>query len=298
MLVAKGRPAHLHVEVRDYDGVLAAATGNVAVVVKDIDGTTVASGNATASPHGHDLGIYTFDLPVAVTGTLGVYEATATWTLASATTTRVYEVETVNEYLFEIHELRDKERALENTTNYPADRIRQARDEATADLERSAEVAFSTRSTRQILSGVGTTRLLLPHVEVTQILGVTIYGEDTGADVADEITGTELTDVEIDREAGVLVRTDGKVFPVGSNNILVDYEHGYERPPAPVRQAAMALAIEYLVPSGLPARATAQSTDLGDFRISVANEDLNRPTGIPAVDAVIAKFGRRRPRVG
>lgn len=295
MLVAKGRPATLRIEVRNYDGVLSAPTGSVAVVVKDIDDTTIGSGNASSTA---TTGVYEYALPAGVTNNLGVYEATVTYTLSGSSTTRVYQVETVGDVLFEVHELRDKERALESTTNYPAEKIRQARDEATADLERSAEVAFSTRSTRQILSGDGTARLLLPHLEVTQIIGVTIYDEDTGVDTADELTGTELADVEVDRESGLLTRTDGSVFPLGSNNVIVDYEHGYERPPAPVRQAAMTLALEYLVPSGLPARATAQATDLGDFRISVANEDLNRPTGIPSVDAVIAKFGRRRPRVG
>lgn len=295
MLVAKGRPASLTIEVRNYDGVLAAATGNVVVTVKDIDNTTVGTGNASASP---TAGVYTYAIPSAVTDSLGVYEATATYTLSGAPVTRVYSVETVNDYLFEIHELRDRDRALENSTNYPAERIRQARDEATADLERSAEVAFATRSTRQILSGNGTSRLLLPHLEVSAIIGVTLYDEDTGVDSSDDLTGTDLQDVEVDREAGVLIRTDGQVFPLGSNNVIVDYEHGYELPPAPVRQAAMTLAEEYLVPSGLPARATSQSTDLGNFRISVANEDLNRPTGIPSVDAVIAKFGRRRPRIG
>lgn len=297
MLVAKGSPAHLHVEVRDYDGILSTPTGNVAVVVKDIDDTTVASGNAAASQHGHDTGIYSFTLPTAVTGTLGVYIATATWTLSGSTVTRTYEIEVVSEFLFEIHELRDLDSSI-TESSYSADRIRAAREAATSELERAAQVSFSKRSKRVILNGDGTSKLVLPDVEVTEILGCTIYGEDTGADVADDVTGSEFVDLEVNRETGVITRTDGQWFPDGSNNVVVDYEHGFDYVPAPVRRAAMKLAIEHLVPSGLPARATSQSTDIGDFRISVANVDLGRWTGIPDVDSVIDQFGRPRPRLG
>lgn len=298
MLVAKGSPAHIHIECRDFDGVLTVPTGTVSIVIKDIDDVTVATGTAQASQHGHAAGVYTFSLPTAVTGELGVYEATASFVLSGSTITKIYSLEVVGEYLFEIHELRQRERGLDNETNYPAESIREARDQATSHIERAAEIAFSPRSTRQTLSGDGTSTLLLPHLQVNAVIGVTVYGEEIGTDIADEITGVELTDIEVNREAGLLIRTDGSGFPVGSNNVVVDYEHGYEWVPAPIRQAAMTLAIEYLVPSGIPVRATSQSSDLGDFRISVANEDLNRPTGIPSVDAVIAQYGRRRPRLG
>lgn len=296
MQVAKGVAAHLHIDVRDEDGVLAAATGNVAVVVKDVDGATVASGNATAGQHGHDVGEYSFTLPTAVTGELGEYTATATYTLSGVVHTRTFPIEVIGSFLFEIHELRDFDRAIQSTNDYPAESIREAREIVTRRLERAAQVAFSPRVKRVTLDGDGTRRLLLPDVMVTDVLSVTVYGEDIGADVADEVTGNELLDIEWDGDAGVLVRTDGSVFPEGSRNIVVDYQHGYEQVPATVRRAAMMVAVEVLVPSGLPQRATAQSTDLGDFRISVANLELGRPTGIPDVDVTIAEFGRRRPR--
>lgn len=297
MLVAKNQPAHIHVEVRDYDGVLTAATGNVAVVIRDIDGTTVSSGNATASQHGHDAGIYIYTLTNAVTGTLGLYEATATYTLSGSTYTRTYQIEVVEAYLFEINELRDRDSSI-TEVSYPADMIRAARDKVTEALESAAQVAFAKRVKRVTLSGEGTSQILLPDVEISEIISCTIYDEDTGTDTSDDITGNELLDIEVNRTTGLLTRTDGQIFPIGSNNVVVDYEHGYDAVPGPIRSAALTLAIEYLVPSALPARALSQSTDIGDFRISVANIDLGRETGIPMVDAAIQQYGRRRPRLG
>lgn len=295
MLIAKGRPAQIRIEVRNYDGVLAAATGNVAVVVKDIDETTVASGNAAA---GSPAGSYTFDLPNAVTGNLGVYEATITYTLSGSTVTRVETVETVGDYLFEIHELRAKDRNLENTTNYPAEELRKAREKATVDIEEAAQVAFAPRARRVIMSGNGTRHLMLPDVRIIEVAAVSVFEEDTGTDDEDQITGSELVDIEFNAETGVLARTDGQAFPIGSNNILIDYVHGYQTAPAPIREAALTLAVDHLVTSNVPIRATSQSSDLAEFRISVANEDLDRPTGIPNVDTAIKRYGYRRPSTG
>lgn len=298
MLVAKNQPAHIHVEVRDFDGVLTAASGSVSVVVKDVDGSTVASGTAAGSQHGHDAGIYSYTLPSAVTDTLGVYEATASYTLSGSNYSRTYQIEVVGAYLFEIHELRARDRALENEAHFPAEAIREAREVATAVIERSAQVSFARRAARAILSGDGTSTLILPDVEVASILGCVIYDEGEGVDSGDDVTGTELEDIEVNPATGVITRTDGQTFPRGSNNVLVDYEHGYEYVPARIKTAAMILAEEAVVPSGTPVRATSQSTDLGDFRISVANVDYGRDTGIPEVDAAVALFGRRRPRLG
>lgn len=295
MQVVRGLPATLTIEVRTYDGDLAAATGNVAVVVKDIDGTTVQSGNATASA---TAGVYTYALTTTTTATLGTYTATATYTLSGVAQSREYPIEVVGSYLFEIHELRAYDRSIAISADYTAEEIRVAREEATARLERAAQVVFSPRVKRVTLSGDGSDRLLLPDVMVTECVGASVYEESLGADTGDDFTATEVLDVEVDTDRGVLIRTDGQSWPAGFRNVVVDYEHGYPTVPAPVKKVAMLLAVESLVPSGLPVRATSQATDIGDFRISLANLDAGRPTGIPEVDAVMGEFGRRRPQVG
>jgi hypothetical protein len=292
MLVALNRPSQLRIETRNYDGDLTAASGSVTVTVIDYDGDNVGSGSASSTA----TGIYAWQLPSTVTGTLGTYEATAVYTVAGETSSVTYAIETVGNYLFEINELRDFDVAL-TAADYPAYKIREARDRATEVLERSAQVAFAPRRKVETLSGDNTTRLLMPDVLVSDVHSVTLYGEDNGVDLADEVLdAVELADVEIDGDAGVLVRTDG-LWPRGHRNVVVDYTYGYSSTPMPVKRAAMLLAVEHLVPSALPLRATAQATDLGDFRISLANPDAGRDTGIPEVDAVIATWGFRRPRI-
>jgi hypothetical protein len=159
-------------------------------------------------------------------------------------------------------------------------------------------VAFAQRRVLAVLSGDDTSKLVLPHVMISSLVACAIYEDSDGVDVLDEdLTGAALADVEIEPETGLLIRTDA-TWPRGSRNVVVVYDHGYEHPPAAVRRAAMRLAVDALVPSGMPSRALSQNTDLGEIRFSTANPEAGRPTGDPEVDAVIALYGRRRPGIG
>lgn len=297
MRVALNRPAHVHIETRDYDGTLTAATGNVAVVVKDLDETIVQSGNAVAGQHGHDAGVYVFALsPSTVLDTLGVYTLTATFTVGTDAQTITIPIEVVGNHLFEIHELRAFDPALADDTRYTAEEIRIARDYATERLEEAAQVALTTRLRRIVIDGSGISSLVLPDTEVTNFISATNLEEETGVDTEDDLTATELLDVEAKIE-GILVRTDGNDWTYGVQNWIIEYEHGIAN--ASIwKRPAMILAVEALVRQALPYRATSQSTDLGEFRISVANPSIGRDTGIPEVDAIIHNHGRRRPVVG
>lgn len=65
-----------------------------------------------------------------------------------------------------------------------------------------------------------------------------------------------------------------------------------ERVPPDVRQAVCRLAASYLMPSSIPDRATAESTDSGGYiRFTLAAEDS---TGIPDVDAALLRYARSR----
>ena len=296
-LFARNRAGTLTFTVRNEDGTPTAPTGAVAVTVRDVTGDSVATGTATS---GAGTGVFTYALPSGVRSDLGRYEVTFAYTLTGVAETVVVPVEIISALLFEVAELRVIYPELADVQRYTSAEIRRARDEATARLEEAAKVAFSTRRTIETISGDDTTRLLLPHVEVSGVASVTIY-DDTipGADqIEDAFDATELADVEIDGPAGVLKRTDGDVWPRGHQNVVVEYEHGFEFPPEPVRRAAMKLAVDALVPSSLPSRALSQTTDLGEIRISVANPEAGRPTGDPEIGAVILQFGRRRPTVG
>lgn len=295
MRVALNRPAQVRIETRNYDGTLTAPTGNVAVIVKDLDDTTVQSGNATLVADA--TGIYTFNLsPTTVLDTLGIYSVTATFTVSGSSSTVTIPVEVVGDHLFEIHELRAFDTALSDDTRYTAEEIRIARDFATERLEEAAQVALTTRLKRIVIDGSGLTSLVLPDTEVTNFVSATNLEEEIGTDTEDDLTATELLDVEAKIE-GILIRTDGNAWTAGTQNWIVEYEHGITNSSI-WKRPAMILAVEALVRQALPYRATSQSTDLGEFRISVANPTIGRDTGIPEVDAIIHLHGRRRPVVG
>lgn len=285
-LYARDRAASLRYTVRDEDGVPAAPGSAPNVVITDSDGTSVGSGTMTAAS---GTGNYTYSLPSSVLETLGAYDAAITYTRGGITSTVTVAVEVVADLLFDVAELRATYVEIDDDVRYTAQEIRDARDEATARLEEAAQVAFATRRTVKRIDGDDTTRLVLPDVEVTDVLYVEIDGTALDA--------SELEQIDV-RPEGVLVRKDGALWPYGSSNITVEYEHGYARPPLPIRRAAMRLALEALIPSAIPARALSQSSDLGEFRFSVANPEAGRPTGDPEIDAIILTFGRRRPGVG
>lgn len=281
MYVAQYRPAAVSIVCRDEDGVAAAPTGSVAVTVLHPDGSTHTTGSATA---GEGTGVYAYTPGTGVTNTLGDWTVRFVYTISGVQYRTDVPYTVYGRHLFEIADLRAYAPELRSDGDYPAAEIRSARDAATDRLERAAQVAFSSRSTTVTLDGTGTHGLLLPHTQVTAINAIEIDGDQ----VAD------LTYLSIYPD-GRLIWTDGTVWTYGSENITIDLDHGYETVPEPVKRAAMLLAVEYLVPSALPPRAMSQSTDLGEFRISIANPDAGRYTGIPEVDAVVAEFGMRRP---
>lgn len=264
----------------DLEGLLDPDGNAVSVSVKNGAGTiVVASTPATRSSQG----VYKLTVDLS---TLDTYTATwvATFTGNSQTVTTQFEV--VGAEVFTLSELRASDRALSDNpgiTRYTTELLRAARTAAVERLERAMGVALTPRGRRATLSGDGTNLLLVPDLEL-----ITLYSCSV-----DSVAITPTTIAA--HEWGGLVHPDS-VWAIGVRNISVHYAHGFPAPPAPVKRAALLLAVDYLIPSNLPARATVQSTDLGAFRLSVAGRE--GPTGIPEVDAVVEAFGRNRPAVG
>jgi hypothetical protein len=189
------------------------------------------------------------------------------------------------DHYFTIEELRAEYPELSNETKYTDAKLAADRDYAEARFERAAKVAFVPRPASETLIGNGTKTLLLSAtVEVGPVTDVSI-------------DGTALSDERfaaiVVRKYGALERAD--LWPDGAE-IVVDYVHGYNEPPEPVKGAVMMLAAEKALPSTVPARATVLSTDVGSYRLSIA--DKTGKTGIPEVDAVIAQFGEDKPVTG
>lgn len=269
----------------------------LAIVAADADGAPVTATDPALTitdGAGQDVGTYT---PVAAAGeltaavpaadlaALDVYTCSWSGTVAGAALEWTSHVELAGGYLFEIAELRASDPAF-TVSAYSGAKCRAARTAAEERLEAGAHVAFVPRAHRLSAIGDGSGRLRVPHNAIRRVVAGSIAGVD--------LTAAELAAL-VPREWGAIDRPDGYAWTADAA-IELHYEHGLDFPPAPVREAAMILAREYLVRSALSARATVEATDVGFYRLSVAGKD--KPTGIPDVDAVIETFGRRRPLVG
>jgi hypothetical protein len=272
---------HLEVATPDEAGTLFTSTTPWSVAIKDGSGGAVL---AATSATGMVGGIY-YEADHAVLDALDTYTCTWTGMKSAAAKEWTSVVELCGGYLFEISEMRAFDPAFSDATKYSDAKMRAARTAAEQRLEKACRVAFVPRARRLTLVGNDTDTLFLPDNSVRRVVSLSV---DSIAFTADELAGLDV------REWGRVTRGDGLPFDDGAV-IEIFYEHGEDYPDSPVVQAAMLLAREYLVRSALSSRATVEATDVGFFRVSVAGPD--RPTGLPEVDAVIADFGRRRPRV-
>jgi hypothetical protein len=292
--VLLGEAATLTLAPVDRDGTAVVCATSVAVTVKDGAGAIVATGAGTLSGDGKTLS-YVVD-PTKLTA----YDTyTVTWVSYSGTPAAAVSWETSLDvcggHLFTIAEFKARGRRLDELT---AAQIRAVRVVAEDRLEEECEVAFAPRGGRATVT-VGNWRdetcLLVPHVALRELYGVSVDDGDTET----ALTEAQLATLQVGDEqvgGGVVFCEDGDLWSAG-DVVTLYYAHGYDRPPAPVTNAALLLASEYATPDvALPARATSLSTDLGVFRVSVAGRE--RPTGLPEVDRVIERYGRARPAVG
>lgn len=262
----------------DEDGNAATITGTPSITITDDTGAAVDSGTPTVSS-----GTLTYDLAVADVTHLGVYHAVWTGDVGGIAQSWHIDFEIVGGFLFELGDLRAANRVLSDGTKYPTERLDDARVSAEQMIEEAAQVAFVPRGRTVTVLGSGIYRLILPDNAIRRIVSVTIDGT--------ALTADELAALVI-REWGAV---DSANVWTKDATIVVTYEHGLERAPGPISRAAIILAVEELIESGIPSRATA--TTIGDqtYRITVAGRD--GVTGIPYVDSAIAQFGRKRPAI-
>lgn len=262
-----------------YDGGEAAVDpGTVTVTVTRSDGTAVATGAATT---GTGAAARTYTLPAQSR----LDHLTAVWTGAAGrvVTTRH---EVVGGFYAELAEIRALD-SLTSTTKYPEALLSVARAQAEDRFEQATGVAWVRRHARDTLSGNGATRMALPRRPPRSLIAATIDGVAAG-----DLTLFRLYD------EGVIERAGGVTWPKeaagGGGNIVVEYVHGYDAPPADLKQAFMTF-VRYLLletRSRIPDRATAMTTEWGTFQLA---SSTTRATLIPEVDAVLAAYDRRIP---
>lgn len=260
-------------------GVLVDATGSVTVSVVNGAGTSVSTGTATKSA----TGTYTYIIPSQT----NCDTLTVTWsgTVSGNARTWTTTCEVVGDWLCSIAELRSSDVMLADDALYPAAKVKQARLTAEQRFENACRRAFTRRGRRVVLDGTDRPTLVLPDVDVATIYQLLIDG----------VLVSDMSNIAVYPD-GRLTYTDGSVWDSGERSITVWYEYGVLDTPAPIRRAIVLLAADALLPNAVPLRATAQSTDIGDFRLTVAGRDGE--TGIPEVDALIKDYGVRRPAVG
>lgn len=81
-------------------------------------------------------------------------------------------------------------------------------------------------------------------------------------------------------------------WPRGVENVVLEYVHGEDLPPADIKRASLKLARHILLEdtSRTPDNARSMTTDAGVFELGMAT-GWQHPTGIPYVDSVIERYG-------
>lgn len=272
----------LTLEPLDDDGAPITVAAPYTVEVVDGAGSTAHTGSATYLD-----GVLSADVLVAAMPLLDTYTVTWTGEVDGQATQWVDQVELVGGYLFELKDLRARDRAFADTSKYPTALLDSKRLEVEETLEsqKAAAVAFVPRGRRVTLDGSGRAAIALPDLEVREVYSVTVNGVALTVEELDAIT---IDDAWLHLESGV--------WPTGVKNVTVHYAHGLDAAPPPITRAALTLAREYLAGSDLPGRATA--TSIGDqmYRLTIAGRD--GVTGLPEIDAAIDQHGRKRFRIG
>lgn len=272
------------------------STAPVTVAVTDAAGQDVASGTATSA--GTGTGRYTCTLPAQ--STLALLTVAWTATISGVQVVEYDQVEIVGGFYFSLAEGRASDSSLADQSKYSTEELLRARQEVEEECERITRRAFVPRYRRITLDGTGTSDLMLPDPGDEQISGIVLRGVRLpirSATVAPRygqtavaLTGGELAALAVTRD-GILRRTDGRVWTEGLANVVLEYEHGNDGPPADLARAALTRFRSRLQmrTSGIPDRATSYSTEGGTYRLATPDA---ASTGIPDVDAVYSRYSR------
>ncbi|MGH2692325.1 MAG: hypothetical protein ACRDHM_07445 [Actinomycetota bacterium] len=281
--ILRNRRGRLTLVCTDVDGSEIVATGSVTAAVVDSAGTALAGSPYTASLRSGTTGTYDITIPAASLGTLDLLDVTWTFRPSGATSdeTQRQQARVVGSYLFTIPEMRSFDAVLTEANQSDA-KVWGIRDIVEEAFEKACRVAFTPQGYRATLDGNGKVSILVPHTETRVLVSGSIDGIAMAA--------ADITDVAV-YAWGVFQRKERGSWTAGERNVVLLYEHGYVTPPPEVSRAGMQLARHLLRSGPLEnERATAVFTDVGGMRLSLAGRD--GPTGLPEVDAVLARWSR------
>lgn len=225
-----------------------AATGAVTYTVTKADGTTLASG--TASAVAGATGKYEFTL--AAQANLNILKVSWTATVGSARTEVDYH-EIVGAHLFTVQQAR-----AFGIDEASADQIEEERGRIADDLEFWTGVSWIPRFKRHLTEGDNGDRVHLPSYPINALLTASISG-----------VSQTVSDITVLTDSGLVVHETGNwTRPTRSypQNVVLEYEYGYERPMYGVDRIALLIAKERIVGSDIPASAISFSDDMGTYR--------------------------------
>lgn len=282
MLVLKNTKATIEVE---FDA--AVDLGHtVTVTITDADGNVVENAQAAAVDPDGPTGAYTFDLPPQPE----VAELTCVWTGQFSGVVQSLEtsVSVVGRGLFSIPELRSfKDKVLNDANSYPDELIDATHKEIVEFFQRECDVSFVPRYGQVTLNGNWRRAIWVPNRKLTKLLRVVVDGTalspDLVAQMAIYLSG------KVDRTALWGSYWQGWK----DDNVVISYVHGWPAPPERIRTAAKLLARYELVKTDPTDRMVAMTNDLGTVRLSIPS--FQYPTGIPIVDATLAKYDEHSP---
>jgi len=267
------------------DGVLTNATAGVTVTATRADGTALATNAATTNSA---TGVYTYNLAAQSNLDLLTLVYTGTW--GGAVQTETQKVEIVGDFYLTLDELRklDARFAATATPLIAIADLRRVLAEVEDAIEAETGVAFVNRYARETLDGNGSTYLLLNRIAPRTILSARTY---TSASAFTAFTSAELADLRYE-SFGRVGRWSLGVWPLGSRNIVVEYEHGYDSPPPLITRAARALfklkMIEDLATTD-PSLTNVRSLSVEGYSVSYANTSA---TGSTVADDYINQWKR------
>lgn len=278
--VLVGTPAALEVVLTDSAGEPTEAVGTITVGVTAADGTVVLAAG-TATDQGDTTGKYLVTLSAVDNTDLALLAAT--WVDSGAGTFTTL-VEVVGRFWFSIAEATAIETQV-NTYGQDTDRVRR---EVEVEAEGILNWACVPRYARVALDGTDDEKLTLPDRFVRTVRSVRVYTDPaTHTTFSDD----DLAELVVDDQT--IQRPLGKAFDPGRGNIVVEYEHGWDRPEEDLKRAGIQ-RFRYRIntaKTGISDRTMSYTDPQGaTFRLAQPDE---KSTGMPDVDAVYQRYARQ-----
>lgn len=250
MHILRNRPQTLsHVFYVDGEPT-AVSSGNVTYTVTKADGTTLTSGTASASGS-------TYSFTLAAQTNLNVLKVTWTGTFTAGARSEVDYHEIVGAHLWSWGQLETFDGGT--LADVSVDVVEEERVRIHNDLEKWTGVGWIPRFRRHLAEGDRGRELVLPHHPINTVFSASVSG-----------VSQTVSDITVFSDTGKLYHeTSNWGWPSSTypQNVVVEYEYGYEYPRDGVDRIGLLLLKERVVGSDVPTSAVTFSDEFGTYRL-------------------------------